>query len=137
MKTTILYLTLLVFVSPIIGQLHEEQHLTPNSLNPSLLIGNWRIDLSPENNNDDNFAKMIICSVEENSIEGYFYRDGVKIKEGRITNSQGVIYVALVSGDNSGTYNTAFHLKDGMLYGTTHSLDKDFLAVWKAIKLNQ
>ena len=135
METTILYFTLLVLVSPFSGQVNKEQNL--NSADPSELIGHWRIDLSPENNNDDNFAKMIISSVEENSIEGIFYRDGVKIKEGRITNSQGIIYVALISGDNSGTYNTSFHFEDGMLFGTTHSLDKDFLAVWKAIKLGE
>ena len=121
--------------SPFSGQVNKEQNL--NSADPSELIGHWRIDLSPENNNDDNFEKMIISSVEENSIEGIFYRDGVKIKEGRITNSQGIIYVALISGDNSGTYNTSFHFENGMLFGTTPSLDKDFLAVWKAIKLGE
>ena len=127
MKTTILYFTLLVLVSPFSGQVNKEQNL--NSADPAELIGHWRIDLSPENNNDDNFTKMIISSAEYNSIEGIFYRDGVKIKEGRITNSEGIIYVALISGDNSGTYNTSFRFEDGMLFGTTHYQDKNFLAI--------
>ena len=137
MKTTILYFTLLVPVSLFSGQLPKEQNLNLHSVDPSELIGHWKIDLSPQDNNDDNFAKMIITSVEENSIEGVFYGDGVKIKEGRVTTSSGIIYAALIPGDNSGRYNTSFHFEDGMLYGTTHALDKDFLAVWKAIKLSE
>ena len=35
---------------------------------------------------------------------------------------------------NSGDYNTSFYLKNGKLYGSTHSLKKDFLAVWEAVK---
>jgi len=100
----------------------------------SLLKGNWKLDYSPENDSDDNFAKMIITDVGDNSLEGYFYRDEVKIREGRINTKSGVIYGALVSGDNSGIYNTSFYFKDGLLYGTTHSIDKDFLAVWTATK---
>lgn len=80
---------------------------------------------------------MIISSVDKNSIEGIFYRDGVKIREGRIAISQGIIHAALISSDQSGTYNTSFHFNEGILYGTTHSLGKDFLAVWEAIKLSE
>lgn len=131
---TILYFVFIAFFGPF-----NDQYSTQNQLNSEhidILKGHWRLDLSPENNDDSNFAKMIISSVDKNSIEGIFYRDGVKIREGRLQISEGMIYVALVSGDNSGTYNTSFYLKDGMLYGTTHSLDKDFLAVWKGVKIN-
>ena len=100
----------------------------------TLLKGNWKIDLSPENDSDNNFAKMIITDVGDNSLEGYFYRDEVKIREGRVNTKRGIIYGALVSGDNSGIYNTSFYYKNGLLYGTTHSIDKDFLAVWIATK---
>lgn len=104
------------------------------TLDLSLLKGHWKLDLSPEDNADTNFAKMTITSVGENTLEGTFYRDGVKMREGRINTQRGIIYAALVSGDNSGTYNTSFYYKDGILYGTTHSVDKDFLAVWTATK---
>lgn len=119
-------------------------HLDPNriskdssettNLDLNLLKGDWTLDLSPENDTDANFAKMTITSVSENAIEGTFYRDGVKIKEGRINTQRGILYAALVSGDNSGIYNTSFYYKDGILYGSTHSVDKDFLAVWTATK---
>ena len=103
----------------------------------NILVGEWKLDMSPEDLSDTNFAQMVISSAGENSIQGSFYREGVKIREGRLSVSGGTIYVALVSGDNSGTYNTSFYFKDGKLYGTTHSIDKDFLAVWEGEKLNQ
>ena len=103
----------------------------------NVLVGEWKIDMSPEDVSDNNFAQMIITSIGKNSIEGFFYRDGVKIKEGRITISKGIIYAALQSSDKSGTYNTSFYHKDGVLYGTTHSLTRDFLAVWEAIKITK
>ena len=103
-------------------------------LDLNVLVGKWKLDMSPQDETDSNFALMNITRIEGNTFKGEFYREGVKIKEGRITTSQGIIYAALVSGDNSGTYNTTFHFKDGVLHGTTHSIDKDFLAVWKAIK---
>ncbi len=136
---TILFITssfLLVFSSNINTKLKipSENISISATVDITLLKGNWKIDLSPENDSDDNFAKMIITNVDENSLEGYFYRDEVKIREGRVNTQSGIIYGALVSGDNSGIYNTSFYYKDGFLYGSTHSVDKDFLAVWKAIK---
>ncbi len=102
--------------------------------NVDALLGNWKIDMSPSDKSDNNYAIMIIDKVSNNSIEGTFYREGVKIREGRVNTLNSNIYVALVSGDNSGDYNTSFYLKNGKLYGSTHSLKKDFLAVWEATK---
>jgi hypothetical protein len=99
-----------------------------------VLVGEWQLDMSPQNTNDDNFAMMEIKSINEKTFKGTFYRKGVKIREGRINTQTGVIYAALVSGDNSGEYNTSFYYQDGKLYGSTHSLDRDFLAVWVATK---
>ncbi len=103
----------------------------------AVLEGNWKLDMSPENTSDTNFAKMVITSADGNEIQGTFYRDGVAIQEGRINTQTGVIYGALVSGDNSGTYNTSFYYKDGKLYGTTHSLSRNFLSVWTATKVSK
>ncbi|MCH2034340.1 MAG: hypothetical protein MK202_12595 [Tenacibaculum sp.] len=102
--------------------------------NVDALLGNWKIDMSPSDKSDNNYAIMIIDKVSNNSIEGTFYREGVKIREGRVNTINSNIYGALVSGDNSGDYNTSFYLKNGKLYGSTHSLKKDFLAVWVATK---
>ena len=105
------------------------------SADVSELEGYWKLDMTPENPSDSNFAQMIITSAKDNRIKGSFYRDGVSMKKGRINTQTGVIHGALVSEDNSGKYNTSFYLKDGKLYGTTHSLSRDFLAVWTASKV--
>ncbi|MEO9871448.1 hypothetical protein [Ekhidna sp.] len=99
-----------------------------------VLIGSWKLDMSPENSNDDNFAMMKITSVKDNEMKGTFYRKGVKLKNGKINTQTDVIYGALMSGDNSGSYNTSFYYKDGKIYGTTHAVDRGFLSVWVAVK---
>lgn len=100
----------------------------------NVLVGKWKIDLSPEDKTDSNFAMMNITKIEGETFKGEFYRKGVKIRNAQINTQLNVIYGALVSGDNSGIYNTTFYFKDGMLHGTTHSVDKNFLAVWTATK---
>ena len=106
-------------------------------LDLKVLVGKWKIDLSPQDKTDANFAMMNITEIGSNTFEGEFYRDGVKIRNAQINTQLGVIYGALVSGDNSGIYNTAFYYKDGRLNGTTHSIDKKFLAVWTATKIKE
>ncbi|MDH7447955.1 hypothetical protein [Aquimarina sp. 2201CG14-23] len=106
-----------------------------NDKDIQLLIGEWQLDMSPQDKTDTNYAMMRINKVNSNSVHGTFYREGVKIKEGKINTQSDVIYVALISGDNSGTYNTSFYYKDGKLYGSTHAVDRGFLAVWIAEKI--
>ncbi len=99
-----------------------------------VLIGSWKLDMSPSDPNDDNFAMMQITSVKDNKLKGTFYRKGVKLKNGQINTQTNTIYGALMSGDNSGAYNTSFYYKDGKLYGTTHAVERGFLSVWIATK---
>jgi len=123
------YLTLLVLTIGIFSSCAQDINLKAQEL-----VGTWKLDMSPQDKSDNNFAIMIIDKVAKNSIKGTFYRKGVKIREGRINTLTHRVYGALVSGDNSGDYNTSFYLKDGKLYGSTHSLKKDFLSVWEAVK---
>ena len=102
--------------------------------NPEVLIGTWKLDMTPENSADDNWAMMRIRKVNEKGFQGTFYREGVKIREGRINTQTEVLYGALISGDNSGEYNSTFYYKEGKLYGTTHAVDREFLAVWVATR---
>ncbi len=101
---------------------------------PQVLVGEWQLDMSPEDPDDANFASMLIRKVGKSTFSGYFYRPGVPIREARIRISQGRVYGALLSGDNSGDYHSAFFFEDGRLHGTTHALERDFLAVWTAVK---
>ena len=102
----------------------------------NILVGKWKLDMSPQDKTDSNYAFMNITKVEGKMFTGEFYREGVKIRNAQINTQLGIIYGALVSGDNSGIYNTSFYYKDGMLHGTTHSIGKNFLAVWTATKSN-
>lgn len=98
------------------------------------LVGNWILDMSPEDKTDSNFATMEITKIADNKIRGTFYSSDVRFRDGNINRKANRIYGALVSGDNSGSYNTSFYYEDGKLYGTTHALGRDFLAVWVATK---
>jgi len=106
------------------------------TLDSNVLVGNWKLDMSPQDKTDSNFAMMKITKIAGNSFEGEFYREGVKIRNAQINTQLGVIYGALISGDNSGEYNTTFYLKNGMLHGSTHAVSRNFLSVWTATKSN-
>jgi hypothetical protein len=121
----VISLVLLASFSAMAHQTHIDQ--------VSDLIGTWKIDLTPQNNTDDNFASMKIEKIEEGKFFGEFYRDGVVIQQGQI-NATNTIHAALISEDNSGTYNSSFYLKNGVLYGTTHAVKRGFLSVWQAMK---
>ncbi len=99
------------------------------------LVGQWKLDMSPENKTDSNFAMMRIETISDNKVVGEFYRESVLIREARTNTQSGKIYVALVSGDNSGEYNSSFYLENGKIYGSTHSLGRDFLFVWVGEKI--
>mgnify|MGYP001798001158 CR=1 FL=1 len=109
-------------------------HKTATTPDLEVLLGQWQLDMSPQDQTDDNFAMMNITKIVDGSFEGEFYREGVKIRNAQTNTQLGIIYGSLISGDRSGTYNTAFYYKDGVLYGTTHAVDRDFLAVWTAVK---
>ncbi|AXG72258.1 hypothetical protein KORDIASMS9_04527 [Kordia sp. SMS9] len=126
--------TIQVFVCCIILTISVQLQAQSEKIDTNVLIGEWQLDMSPENTTDANFAKMIITKVNNNELKGSFYRDGVRIREGRINTQTGIIYGALVSGDNSGEYNTSFYYKNGKLYGSTHAIGRAFLAVWTATK---
>ena len=119
-----------------VGKSFANKVVQSSEINLNDLVGSWKLDMSPQDNTDSNFAMMNITKVEGNTFEGEFYREGVKITNAQINTQLGVVYGALVSGDNSGTYNTTFVYKNGMLEGTTHSIDKKFLSVWTATKTN-
>lgn len=101
----------------------------------NVILGTWKIDMSPHDKTDENFAIMKISQVKEQSFEGEFYRKGVKIRKGKLNTQLGIIYGALISGDGTGDYNTTFYYKKDVLHGTTHAVDRDFLSVWTATRI--
>lgn len=127
MKTAILGALVLLTI----GSLNAQ---STNSISTNALVGEWQLDMTPTDSTDNNFALMRIEKVDNKGFYGVFYREGVAIEEGRLNTQTAHPYGALVSRDNSGSYNTSFYLKEGKLYGSTHAIDRDFLAVWTATK---
>ena len=108
-----------------------------DSVDLEVLVGHWQLDMSPQDQTDDNFAMMNISIIVDGTLTGEFYREGVEIRNAQTNTQLGIIYGSLISGDRSGTYNTTFYYKGGVLHGTTHAVDKNFLAVWTAVKVKQ
>lgn len=129
MKTS----ALLVFTCLFLG-FHALMGQTTDSSIPATLIGTWKLDMTPADPNDDYFEYMEIREIKEGNVKGWFYRSEVKMKNGRIDTTTGTAYIALVSGDRSGAYNTTAKLVNGQLEGTTHSLKRDFISVWTGVK---
>lgn len=128
MKTMYLVLISVLLVTP---QLSKAQS---TEIDLTVLVGTWKLDMSPQDQTDANFAMMEISEVSGNSFKGDFYREGVAIADAQLNTQLGIIYGALISGDNSGDYNSSFYFKDGVLHGTTHAVNRNFLAVWTAKK---
>jgi len=128
--------TLYVLAICLISLMSNDINQKPDKLDLDVLVGNWKLDMSPQDKTDNNFAMMKITNIVDNSFEGEFYREGVKIRNAQINTQLDIIYGALISGDGTGTYNTTFYYKDGILHGTTHAVNRNFLSVWTASKSN-
>ena len=111
----------------------EAQYSGQSGLN--FLEGEWVLDMSPQDSSDSNFAKMTINSIDNGQLKGFFYRDGVEIRNAQINQQTKRLYCALISGDGTGEYYTTFYLENGKLYGTTHSRERNFLSVWVGRKV--
>lgn len=99
------------------------------------LEGTWKLDLTPGDTTDDNFTEMTIKEITPLGVKGEFY--WTKMRKGQVNIDYEGIYFAFVTNDGSGDYNTAAHYKNGKLSGSTHSLGRDFLSVWTAVKVEK
>jgi len=99
------------------------------------LVGEWKVDLRPTPDAEGYFQKLIITKADENGIEGTFYYHS-EILESAVNLDWNLLAFAFVTRDNSGFYNSTARLINGRLKGTTHSVERDFLAIWSAEKVN-
>ncbi len=97
---------------------------------PEALIGTWKVDLRPTPDAEPYYQEFVVESVEGDTIRGTFY--GTAIEHGRINSDWGTVQFAFTTADGSGPYNTSGILRGTRLEGTTHSLGREFLAVWSA-----
>ena len=102
----------------------------PQPPDPNELIGTWQVDLRPTPDAAPYYQSFTVTAIDGNTFTGTFYQSA--IVEGRINTDWGAVYFAFTTDDGSGVYHTAGRLVEGRMEGTTHSLGRDFLAVWTA-----
>lgn len=95
------------------------------------LVGTWRVDLRPTPDAQPYFSELRLSLAPDGALQANFY--GSAADELRVNRDWGTLQLAFVTADGSGPYHTRCELQpDGSLRGTTHSLGRDFLAVWTA-----
>jgi hypothetical protein len=99
---------------------------------PEELVGTWQVDLRPSPDSEPYLQEFVVRSIEGNGFEGSFY--GTPVTEGRLNVDWGAVRFAFVTADGSGPYNHSGVLREGRLEGTTHSLGREFLSYWTAIR---
>ncbi len=110
--------------------LRNELRLSRAATDPEALLGAWSVDLRPTPEAEAYLQPMVVESVDGNRITGRFY--GTEMESGRLNLDWRAVRFSFVTRDGSGAYYTTGVLRDGRLQGTTHSIGRDFLAVWSA-----
>ncbi|MFK7749484.1 MAG: hypothetical protein AB8B65_13900 [Kordia sp.] len=126
--------TMYVLVITVILLIPNLTNAQSKDIDVNVLVGTWKLDMTPQDTTDENFAMMKITKIKNNSFMGEFYREGVAIRNAQLNTQLGIIYGALISGDGTGDYNTTFYYKNGILHGSTHAIERNFLSVWTATK---
>lgn len=121
---------MLTFVFPTLAQEMQTPVAPESAATAKFLIGTWKVDLRPTPDVDAHYQEFVASSIDGNAFKGSFY--GTEIHHGRINSDWDGVHFAVVTNDGSGDYNTSGVLKGGKLCGTTHSLGREFLAVWTA-----
>lgn len=96
------------------------------------LLGEWTVDLRPTPDAAPYLQSFTVESVEKGSLKGVFY--GTAFEGGRINSDWGTLRFAFVTKDASSTYFHSGKLEKGKLQGTTYSPEREFLAVWTAVR---
>lgn len=97
---------------------------------PGNLVGTWQVDLRPKPDAQPYFQSFVVRAVEGSTFRGTFY--GTEVANARINTDWGAVHFAFTTEDGSGVYHHTGVLRDGALQGTSHSLGRQFLAVWSA-----
>lgn len=108
--------------------------VSAQSPDPAALVGTWQVDLTPKPGAEPYFQKLVITEVNDSTFTSTFYYDS-EIQEARFNADWGALTIAFFTADGSGPYNTAARLEGDLLKGTTHSIGRDFVALWTARKV--
>lgn len=100
---------------------------------PAALVGTWSVDLRPDPSAAPYQQPFVVTAVAGDSLIGTFY--GSPVRSGRFNRAWGRLHVAFTTSDGSGTYHhTAVMTGPDRLEGTSHSLGRGFLMVWRAAR---
>lgn len=116
-------------------QFRNEVNVTRQVATTDPLLGAWTVDLRPTPASAAAPAPMVIESVDNGAITGTFY--GSPIRDGHVNVAWGRTHFAFVTEDGSGVYHTTGVLDGDQISGTTHSLGREFLSVWRAHRDDQ
>ena len=98
------------------------------------VVGTWKVDLRPTPDAAPYYQYLKITKIKDGRVEGTFYNS--PIQYGNINDNWGKVVIAFITQDAGGTtYNTAIEVDGYTMTGTTHSLGRDFLAVWTGEKI--
>ncbi|MDG3008004.1 hypothetical protein [Paludisphaera mucosa] len=100
---------------------------------PAGLVGTWVVDLRPKPADQPYLKEFVVAAVADGGLAGTFYDS--EVEDGRTNADWGAVHFAFTTTDpGGGTYNTSGKLVGDALEGTTHSLGRKFLRVWKAAR---
>jgi hypothetical protein len=106
--------------------------LPPAPISAGSLLGTWKVDLRPVPGAPDYYKAFVVTGIDGKSFSGTFY--GSPIHDGRINTDWGEVRFAFVTDDLSGPYNHAGVLRGGKMEGTSHSIGRQFLSYWTAVR---
>ncbi len=102
------------------------------SLTVEQMFGSWDVDLRPTPTADAYLVPMTFNRNDDGTYSATFY-GGVAASEIQVNSYFEEPHVAFITNDGSSDYHTTFRLvNENELRGTTHSVGRDFLAVWSA-----
>jgi|GEM_PF-718646 len=98
------------------------------------LVGTWKVDLRPTPDAAPYYQYLKITKIKDGRVEGTFYNS--PIQYGNINDDWGKVVIAFITQDGGDTtYNTTIEVDGYTMTGTTHSVGRDFLAVWTGEKI--
>lgn len=110
------------------GCAHALRSIGPPDAND--LVGTWKVDLRPTPDADPYYQEFVVSGIDSATFTGTFY--GTPIENARLNTDWGRVRFAFTTADGSGAYHTTGVLAGDEIRGTTHSLGREFLAVWTA-----
>jgi hypothetical protein len=99
--------------------------------------GTWIIDLRPTPDSEPYLKEFLIKDITTDSLNkvyfsGTFYE--TDFTGGRLNDSWEIVYFAFSTSDGNNSYFHSGYFKDGIVYGTSYSPERNLLIPWKGEK---